>query len=127
MAGSWFEIRRDLSPGRSLLLKVASFLLPLAAWCVVSYVPFVWHPMVRVTDPGASSYLQPGMLTDRVAFARENDGLAAAGRAVATGTRANPVFLPAPHDVVTAFYKAFVTPPQRRGEPWLHQSLAHSL
>ena len=21
-------------------------------WCAVSYLPFIWHPMVRVTDPG---------------------------------------------------------------------------
>src|SRR5687768_14599192 len=127
MPSSWFDIRKDLTPGRSLALKAASFVLPVGLWCVVSYVPFVWHPMVRVTDPGGSAFLRPGMLTDRGDFAKENAALSAAGRAPAVGERANPVFLPAPHEVARAFYSAFTTEPQRRGEPWLHQSLAHSL
>ncbi len=39
----------------------------------------------------------------------------------------NPVYLPAPHEVVLAFYKAFVTPPRLPNEPWLHESLLHSI
>lgn len=45
----WFRIRRDLPPGRRLFLTVASFCLPAVLWCVVSYVPFIWHPDVKIT------------------------------------------------------------------------------
>jgi len=41
--------------------------------------------------------------------------------------RANPVYLPAPHEVAVAFYTSFTTEPQRRSEQWLHQSLWHSI
>lgn len=126
MKRSWFVVRQDITGTRSLLLTVASFLLPLVIWSVVSYVPFVWHPMIRVTNPGGSTFLEEGMTLDRVAFAAENVSLAAAGKAQAGGVRANPVFLPAPHEVARAFVTAFQTPPRRVGEPWLHQSLAHS-
>jgi NitT/TauT family transport system permease protein len=37
------------------------------------------------------------------------------------------VFLPPPHAVGRAMYTAFLTPPVRKGEPWLHESLWHSL
>ena len=49
----WFRIRRELSPGRKLFLTVASFCLPVLLWCVVSYVPFVWHPDVKITVAAA--------------------------------------------------------------------------
>ena len=45
----------------------------------------------------------------------------------AVGQPANPVFLPAPHAVVRALVTGFVTPPARPGDPWLHQSLWHSV
>ncbi len=44
----WFLIRRDLPQSRALLLTAVSFLMPLALWCVVSYVPWIWHPDVRI-------------------------------------------------------------------------------
>jgi NitT/TauT family transport system permease protein len=44
----WFVIRRDLSPSRRLALTFVSFLLPLALWCFVSYVPWIWHPDVKI-------------------------------------------------------------------------------
>ena len=44
-----------------------------------------------------------------------------------SATRANPVFLPAPHEVVRALVTGFTTPPARPDEPWLHQSLWHSI
>ena len=126
MRRSWFVVRQDITGTRSLLLTVGSFLLPLVIWSVVSYVPFVWHPVIRVTNPGGSTFLEEGMTLDRDAFAAENVSLAGAGKARAEGVRANPVFLPAPHEVGRAFVTAFQTPPRRAGEPWLHQSLAHS-
>jgi NitT/TauT family transport system permease protein len=44
----WFLIRRDLPQRRRLALTLASFLLPISLWCVVSYVPWIWHPEVRI-------------------------------------------------------------------------------
>jgi NitT/TauT family transport system permease protein len=44
----WFAVRRPLSARRSLALTVASFSLPLLIWCAVSYLPFLWHPDVRL-------------------------------------------------------------------------------
>jgi NitT/TauT family transport system permease protein len=40
---------------------------------------------------------------------------------------ANPVYLPAPHEVLRAFYTAFTTPPASHDGYWLHQSLWHSI
>lgn len=117
----------ELSPGPQLVLVWLSFLTPLLAWCAVSYLPFVWHPLVRVVDPAEVAYFKPDTLVDRKVFREENAKLAALGRPLATGVPANPVFLPAPHEVGTALYRSFTTPPRRKGEPWLHESLWHSI
>ena len=45
----WFVVRRELPRSRRTVLAVMSFVLPLALWCVVSYVPFIWHPDVKLT------------------------------------------------------------------------------
>lgn len=45
----WLVVRRELSKPRRAILTASSFLLPLALWCVVSYVPFIWHPDVKLT------------------------------------------------------------------------------
>ena len=52
MRGSWTRPLAGLSPRASGRFWAASFLGPLALWCAVSYLPFLWHPMVRVSDPG---------------------------------------------------------------------------
>ena len=44
----WFLIRRDLPQARQLTLTFVSFLLPIALWCFVSYVPWIWHPDVKI-------------------------------------------------------------------------------
>jgi NitT/TauT family transport system permease protein len=44
----WFVVRRDLSRGRRAFLAALSFVLPLALWCFVSYVPWIWHPDVKL-------------------------------------------------------------------------------
>jgi NitT/TauT family transport system permease protein len=123
----WFAIRKELPPSRGQLLKVLAFALPLVVWAVVSYVPFVWHPMVRVTDGGGSTFLTPEMLLPREEFAAENDQLAAAGQALAQGVAANPIFFPAPDQVARALYTSFTTGPRRAGDPWLYESLGHSI
>ena len=45
----WFAIRRTLSANRRLVLTIVSFLLPLAFWSAFSYLPFLWHPDVKLT------------------------------------------------------------------------------
>ena len=44
----WFVIRRDLPHRRRIALTIVSFLLPVAVWCLVSYVPWIWHPDVKI-------------------------------------------------------------------------------
>jgi NitT/TauT family transport system permease protein len=123
----WFRPLAALSPRRSRRLLALSFLLPMAAWAVISYVPFVWHPMLRVQDAGDIDWLTPGELAPRADVDRENVEVRARGGHPATGTPANPPFLPAPHEVARALVTGFTTPPFRADEPWLHQSLWHSV
>jgi NitT/TauT family transport system permease protein len=123
----WFRPLAGLGPRRARQLWVLSFILPFALWCAVSYVPFVWHPMLRVTDAGDIDWLTKGELAPRVDVDRENEAVRARGGHPATGVRANPVFLPAPHEVARALVTGFTTPPFREDEPWLHQSLWHSI
>jgi len=118
---------KPLPPGAAALLGWGAFLLPLLTWCAFSYLPFLWHPMVQITNPGSVTFLQEGQLIDRRQLAAENARVTGAGGLPATGFRANPVFLPAPHRVGLALHRAFVTPPRRSGEPWFHESLAHSI
>jgi NitT/TauT family transport system permease protein len=123
----WFAVRKELPARRGLLLTVLAFAIPLLAWPAVSYVPFIWHPLVRIEQPGGVDYFAPDMLVERATFAAENAKMRAAGQRQASGVRANPVFLPAPHAVARALYTAFRTPPRLPTEPWLHQSLWSSI
>ncbi len=113
--------------GKQQLLVTASFLLPLLLWSLVSYAPFVWHPNIEITEPGSVSWFREGMEVTREQFQTEHDRVIADGSPVPVGDRVNPVYLPAPHEVLTAMYTAFTTEPQRRSEKWLHESLWHSI
>ena len=124
---SWFAVHKKLTPRSRLLVGCCSFLLPLLIWCLVSYVPFIWHPKVQITDPGAIDYFQTGMLIDRADFVAELDNARQRGASVPQGIAANPVYLPAPHQVAQAFYSAFITEPTQRDGLWLHESLWHSI
>lgn len=125
-------VREPLPKAATLWLSLLAFAIPLLFWCLISYVPFIWHPLVEVTDAGDTSvagdyaYVAEGQLVEREVFAARNAELAAAGAQLAEGKRANPIYLPAPHEVAEAFYTAFTTEPQRRGDYWLHESLLHS-
>lgn len=123
----WLGLKRELPRKRQLLLATLSFVIPLAIWCAVSYVPWVWHPLIRVTDPGSVDYFSTGLDIPKATFYQEVAKARAAGQAVPAGYLVNPVYLPAPHAVARAFYTAFKTPPRLQDEPWLHQSLAHSI
>jgi len=106
---------------------IMSFILPLLIWSLLSYVPFIWHPKVEVTEPGDAGYFTRGMLVDREVFEQEVKKLTSEHKVVPQGYRANPVYLPAPLEVATAFYTAFTTKPKRRNEKWLYESLWDSI
>jgi len=113
----WLAVRKELPGGRALVPLVLGLLLPLVVWSAISYLPFLWHPYVRVDDPGGSSFLVAGMRLKPADFAAENAKLAAAGQPQARSAPANPIFLPAPHEVFRALYTAFRTEPRRPGDP----------
>jgi len=123
----WFAVRKELRPRSRLMVTVMSFLLPLLLWSLVSYAPWLWHPKVEITDSGAVSYFKEGMLVDRELFEEEALAAVEKGEAAPQGNRANPIYLPAPHEVAVAFYTAFTTEPKRRTENWLHESLWNSI
>ena len=124
---SWFVVRADLSGPRPWVLGLLAFVLPLVAWCAVAYVPWLWHPQMRVVDPGGVDYFEVGMLVDGEVFAEENSYAQTQGLEAATGIGANPVYFRAPDEVARALFTAFITPPVRQGDPWLHESVLHSV
>jgi NitT/TauT family transport system permease protein len=124
---SWFAVRRELSPRKRSVLGVGSFLLPLLIWCVVSYVPTVWHPMVLISEPGGVDYFQVDMLVNKQVFKDELVNMTSEHKALPVGEPANPVYLPAPHQVAQALYSSFITPPAQKDGLWLHQSLWQSI
>ena len=108
-------------------LTFASFLLPLLVWAAFSYLPFLWHPEVEITDPGGVGYFSEGMRIDKALYFRELETMREQGKPLPEGRPANPIYLPAPHEVATAFYTAFAEEPARRSQQWLHESLWHSI
>jgi NitT/TauT family transport system permease protein len=124
---SWFVVRRELSVQRQKWLGLGSFLLPLLIWCSVSYVPFIWHPMVLVSNVGEVDYFQVDMLVDKSIFKAETAEMQAAGKTLPEGVPANPIYLPAPDEVAIALYTAFTAEPEQRDGKWLHESLWHSI
>jgi NitT/TauT family transport system permease protein len=123
----WLGLKAELPSRRRLVLTLLSFLVPLALWVAVSYVPGLWHPLVLITVPGDVDWFAEDMEVPRADFARELAKTQAEGTTPPEGERVNPVYLPAPHAVVRAFYTAFKTPPRLPNEPWLHESLGHSI
>jgi NitT/TauT family transport system permease protein len=123
----WLGLKKELPRKRRLLLVGLSFLIPLAIWSAVSYIPWLWHPLVHVTDPGSVDYFTENMDVASADYYKELEKARAAGTALPAGYAANPVYLPPPHKVALAFYTAFKTPPRLPNEPWLHESLGHSI
>jgi NitT/TauT family transport system permease protein len=121
------SVNKRLEPGNRKLVTLASFGLPILLWTLISYVPFLWHPQVKITEPGSVSYFREDMLVDKELFYQELDKADEANKAPPQGDPANPVYLPAPHEVVVAFYTSFTTEPKRRSENWLHESLWSSI
>ncbi|MHB1236616.1 MAG: ABC transporter permease, partial [Gallionella sp.] len=123
----WFVPRSGKAARQRSFLGICSFLLPLLVWCLVSYVPFIWHPKILVVDPGGVDYFQVGMLVDKSVFRDELANMQLQHLGVPHGEPANPIYLPAPHQVAKAFYTAFTTEPEQKDGPWLHESLWHSV
>ena len=65
---NWFSVRKELPPKSRFMVTVMSFLLPILLWSLVSYVPWLWHPKVEISDPGAITYFKQGMLVDSELF-----------------------------------------------------------
>jgi len=126
-ATQWFAVRQAPSSRQARVLTLLSFLLPLAVWAAVSYVPFLWHPKVEIVEPGSVTWFKPGMLVDREVFAQQQALATQQQLAQPEGIRSNPIYLPAPHEVAIALYTAFTTQPTRSSEQWLHESLWHSI
>jgi NitT/TauT family transport system permease protein len=123
----WFAVRAELTSHKRTLLGIGSFLLPLLVWSIVSYTPFIWHPKIQVEDPGGVDYFEVGMLVDKSVFQDEITNMQTQKLAPPRGEPANPIYLPAPHQVAKAFYTAFTTAPEQKDLPWLHESLWHSI
>ena len=123
----WLQWLSLLLPGQRARLTIASFLLPLALWSLVSYVPFIWHPKMEISNPGKVDYFQPGMLVDKAVFQDELAGAKKNGDVLPEGRPANPVYLPSPVQVGKAFFAAFQARPIERDGLWLHQSVWKSI
>ena len=99
-------VNRKLDQGPRRAVTLASFALPILLWALISYVPFLWHPQVEITQPGSVSYFSEGLLVDREIFEREYAKASDNETALPEGKPANPVYLPAPHEVAVAFVSA---------------------
>ncbi|MCL6237693.1 MULTISPECIES: ABC transporter permease [Acinetobacter] len=120
-------VARELSPKSKLLLGLGSFLIPVLIWCAVSYLPYLWHPQVQITQSGSVPYFQIDSRVDKAVFYAEAQSAVNAGLAPPQGKLVNPIYLPAPHEVAKALVTAFITPPAQPDAPWFHQSLWHSI
>lgn len=123
----WLGTPVTYTARKRLTLAFLSFLLPLLLWCAVSYLPFVWHPLVLISDPGEVSYLQKGMRLDRTIFADEVANARAAGAPPPQGTPANPVYLPSPGEVLKALWTGLFSKSAERDAIRLPASLWHSI
>jgi NitT/TauT family transport system permease protein len=127
-----FGVRRKISNRLRAILTFCSFIFPIALWSAVSYVPGLWQPLVLIEKSGDEDiegeydYIDVGQRVEKEVFEARNKTLAKAGAELAEGKRVNPIYLPPPHEVLTALYTSFKTEPRRRGEKWLHESLWHS-
>ena len=120
-------VARELSPQQKVLWGLASFLTPLLIWCAVSYLPFIWHPQVQITDSGSVAYLQVDSRIDKEIFYKEAQSAVDQGATPPQGKVVNPIYLPAPHEVAKALVTAFTTAPSQANTPWFHESLWHSI
>ncbi|WP_296279610.1 ABC transporter permease [uncultured Acinetobacter sp.] len=120
-------VAKELSKKNKLFLGLCSFLIPILLWCAVSYLPFIWHPQVQITNSGSVPYLQVGSRVEKSVFYSEAQNAVNQHSAPPQGILVNPIYLPAPHEVAKALVTAFTTAPVQPDTPWFHQSLWHSI
>lgn len=120
-------VAKELSKKNRLFLGLGSFLIPILLWCAVSYLPFIWHPQVQITNSGSVPYLQVGSRVEKSVFYSEAQNAINQHSAPPQGILVNPIYLPAPHEVAKALVTAFTTAPVQPDTPWFHQSLWHSI
>ncbi len=120
-------VARELSQRNKLLFGLGSFLIPILIWCAVSYLPFIWHPQVQITDSGSVAYLQVESRIDKNQFFSAEQSAVDQGLAPPQGILVNPIYLPAPHEVAIALITAFTTEPTQANAPWFHENLWHSI
>ena len=124
----WFAVRQVLSNRQATTLTVLSFLLPILLWSLVSYVPFpVASQRSKSLNPARSAGSSPGCWSTGRYSPSSSNWRRSSNWPCLEGIRANPIYLPAPHEVAIAFYTAFTTAPTRSSEQWLHESLWHSI
>lgn len=122
-----FVIWKNLHSKQKKVLFTLSFVIPILIWSAISYIPFLWHPMIMITSAGDVSFFKEEMLVNKEVFYSQNEIMESKGLKQAVGYRANPIYLPAPHIVAESVVSSFKTPPRRADEPWLHESLLHSI
>ena len=110
-------VRKPLDARARFWVGVLAFALPFSSCCAVSYVPFIWHPQVLVSNagnvnvPGEYSYVAQGDTIDLDVFVMRNRELSAAHASLAEGKRVNPIYLQAPHEVARAIKTMSVKTP----------------
>ncbi len=120
-------VTQSLSHQQKLLFGLGSFFIPILIWCAISYIPAIWHPQVHITHAGSSTFLQIDSRVERQVFDEQAQVAVDQGLTPPQGMLANPIYLPAPHEVAMALVTAFTTPPTQAGSPWFHQNLWHSI
>jgi len=120
-------VAHELSSRNKLLFGLGSFLIPVLIWGTVSYLPWIWHPQVQITDSGSVAYLQVDSRIDKNTFFSAAQSAIDQGLAPPQGILVNPIYLPVPHEVATALVTAFTTAPAQANVPWFHESLWHSI
>ena len=96
---NYFLIGVPISEKANFWLAVIAFMLPLTLWSALSYLPFLWHPQVLIENPG-DTYFRENDRVDKENFQEENRQVALDGQRKASGIRVNPIYLPAPHQVL---------------------------
>lgn len=91
----WLGLKRELPHNRQLLLAFLSFFIPIALWCFVSYVPWVWHPLIHITNVGEVDYFSEGLDIPKGDFYKEVAKAKAGRQLLPQGYLVNPVYLPA--------------------------------
>lgn len=90
-------------------------------------MPFVCHPKVLILAQNDTVLLE-GKRYNPPMVERMNARAVSEGKTPAVGRPANPVFLPAPREVVRALYTVFTTPARNRStDKWFHQRVYESL